>query len=75
MVEVNPGVYLPPEDESYSADFVQDNLNLAYPDCTEVFLAELGSIIAFYGKKGSPQAGLSIEQGMEACRILGNITS
>ena len=31
LVESSPGVYSPPEDESYSADFVQDNLNLAYP--------------------------------------------
>ena len=75
MVEVSLGTYAPPEDESYSADFVQDNLNLAYPGCTRVFLAELGSVIAFYGKKGSSQAGLTVEQGMEACKIIGNITS
>ena len=60
LIEVSPVVYLPPEDESYSADFVQNNLNLAYPGCTGVFLAELGSVIAFHGKKGSPQAGLSL---------------
>ena len=75
LVESSPGVFSPPEDESYSADFVQDNLNLAYPGCTGVFLAEPGSLIAFYGKKGSPQAGLSVEQGMEACQIIGNITA
>ena len=75
LVESSPGVYSPPEDESYSADFVQDNLNLAYPGCTRVFLAEPGSLIAFYGKKGASQAGLSVEQGMEACQIIGNITS
>ena len=75
LVESSPGVYLPPEDESYSADFVQDNLNLAYPGCTGVFLAEPGSLITFYGKKGASQAGLSVEQGMEACQIIDNITS
>ena len=75
LVEVSPGSYAPPEDESYSADFVQDSLNLAYPGCTGVFLAEPGSVIAFYGKKGSPQAGLTVEQGMEACKIIGNITT
>ena len=53
-VEVRPGVYVAPEDDSYSADFVVDTLNLAYPGCTRVFLAEPGSVIAFYGKKGSP---------------------
>ena len=75
LIKVSPGVYSPPEDESYSVDFVQDNLNLAYPGCTGVFLAEPGSVIAFYGKKGTPQAGLSVEQGMEACQVIGNITS
>ena len=75
FVEVSPGSYAPPEDETYSADFVQDSLNLAYPGCTGVFLAEPGSVIAFYGKKGSPQAGLTVEQGMEACKIIGNITT
>ena len=48
---------------------------LAYPGCTGVFLAEPGSVIAFYGKKDSPQAGLMVEQGMEACKIIGNITT
>ena len=62
-MEVSPGSYAPPEDETYSADFVQDSLNLAYPGCTGVFLAEPGSVIAFYGKKGSAQAGLTVEQG------------
>ena len=75
LIKASPGVYSPPKDESYSADFIQDNLNLAYPSCTGVFLAEPGSVITFYGKKGSPQAGLSVEQGMEACQVLGNITS
>ena len=75
LTESSPGIFSPPEDESYSADFVQDTLNLAYPGCTGVFLAEPGSLIAFYGKKGSPQAGLSVEQGMEACQIIGNITA
>ena len=75
LVEVSPGSYAPPEDESYSADFVQDSLNLAYPGCIRVFLAEPGSVIAFYGKKDSPQAGLTVEQGMEACKIIGNITT
>ena len=39
LVESSPGVYSPPEDESYSADFVQDNLNLAYPGCTRSLLS------------------------------------
>ena len=30
-VEVSPGVYAYPEDDTYSPDLVMDTLNLAYP--------------------------------------------
>ena len=58
---------MPPEEELYSADFVLDMLNLTYPGCTGVFLAEPGHAIAFYGHKGSNRAGLIVEQSMEVC--------
>ena len=48
-VETSPGNFTPPEEESYSADFVLDTLNLTYLGCTRVFLAEPGHAIAFYG--------------------------
>ena len=60
-VETSPGNFTPPEEESYSADFVLDTLNLTYPGCTRVFLAEPGHAIAFYGHKGSVRAGLTVE--------------
>ena len=66
-VEVSPGVYPYPEDDTYSPDFVMDTLNLAYPGCTGVYLANAGHLVAFYGKKTKPGAGLNLEQGMEAC--------
>ena len=47
--ETSRGNFTPPEEELYSADFVLDTLNLTYPGCTEVFLAEPGHAIAFYG--------------------------
>ena len=47
-VETSPGNFTPPEEESYSADFVLDTLNLTYLGCTRVFLAEPGHAIAFY---------------------------
>ena len=50
-----------------------DTLNLAYPGCTGVYLAEAGHPVAFYGRKGAAQVGLSIEQGMEVCQILADI--
>ena len=34
---------------------------------------EPGHVIAFYGKKGSTRAGLSVDQSMDACNILSKI--
>ena len=65
--ETSPGNFTPPEEELYSTDFVLDTLNLTYPGCTGVFLAEPGHAIAFYGHKGSVRAGLTVEQSTEAC--------
>ena len=72
-VETSPGNFTPPEEESYSADFVLDTLNLTYPGCTRVFLAEPGHAIAFYGHKGSVRAGLMVEQSTEACKLISSI--
>ena len=71
--ETSPGNFTPPEEESYSADFVLNTLNLTYPGCTRVFLAEPGHAIAFYGRKGSVRAGLTVEQSMEACKLISSI--
>ena len=66
-------VYAYPEDNTYSPDFVMDTLNLPYPGCTGVYLANTGHLVAFYRKKTKPGAGLSLEQGMEACRLVTEI--
>ena len=71
--ETSPGNFTPPEEESYSADFVLDTLNLTYPGCTGVFLAEPGHAIAFYGQKGSIRVGLTVEQSTEACKLISSI--
>ena len=57
----------------YSTDFVLDTLNLTYPGCTGVFLAEPGHAIMFYGSKGSVRAGLMVEQSTEACKLIFSI--
>ena len=62
-----------PEEESYSADFVLDTLNLTYLGCTRVFLAEPGHAIAFYGCKGSVRVGLMVEQSTEACKLISSV--
>ena len=72
-VEVSPGVYAYPEDDTYSPDFVMDTLNLAYPGCTGVYLANARHLVAFYRKKTKPGASLSLEQGMEACHLVTEI--
>ena len=75
QIESSPGVYSFPEEDMYGADFMIDTVNMAYPGCTGVYLREAGHVIAFFGKKGSPKAGLTLEQGMEACRVLSGIPS
>ena len=72
-VETSPGNFTPPEEESYSADFVLDTLNLTYPGCTGVFLPDPGHAIAFYGRKGSVRVGLMVEQSTEACKLISSI--
>ena len=65
-VEVGPGYFLPPEDDSYSTDFTLEVLNHAYPGCTGVYLDRGGHMLAFYGRKGSPKAGLIQDVAVEA---------
>ena len=72
-VETSPRNFTPPEEESYSADFVLDTLNLTFPGCTGVFLVEPGHAITFYGRKGSIRVGLTVEQSTEACKLISSI--
>ena len=65
-VEVGPGYFLPPEDDSFSMDFALEALNHAYPGCTGVYLDRRGHMLAFYSLKGSPKAGLIQEVAIEA---------
>ena len=65
-VEVGPGYFLPPKDDSYSTDFALEVLNRAYPGCTGVYLDRGGHMLAFYGRKGSPKAGLIQDVAIEA---------
>ena len=65
-VEVGPGYFLPPKDDSYSTDFALEILNYTYPGCTGVYLDRGGHMLAFYGKKGSSKAGLIQDVAIEA---------
>ena len=72
-VEVGPGYFLPPEDNSCSTDFTLEVLNHPYPGCTGVYLDRAGHMLAFYGRKGSSKAGLIQEVAIEAGRTITEI--
>ena len=72
-VEVGPGYFLPPEDDSCSMDFTLEVLNHAYPGCTGVYLDRGGHMLAFYSRKGSPKAGLIQEVAIEASHDVSEI--
>ena len=65
-VEVGPGYFIPPEDDSCSTDFILEVLNRAYPGCTGVYLDRAGHMLAFYGWKGGSKAGLIQDVAIEA---------
>ena len=71
--KTSPGNFMPPKEESYSADFVIDTLNLTYLGCIGVFLAEPGHATRFYGHLGSVRVGLMVEQSTEACKLISSI--
>ena len=48
-IEVSPGLFVPPEDDSYSVDFAMEVINRAYPGCTGMYLDRAGYMLAFYG--------------------------
>ena len=72
-VEVGPGYFLPPEDDSCTMDFTLEVLNCAYPGCTGVYLDRTGHMLAFYGRKGSSRAGLIQDVAIEAGRAVTEI--
>ena len=72
-VEVGPGYFLPPEDDSYSMDYALQVLNHAYPGCTGVYLDRAGHMLAFYGWKGGSKVGLIQDVAIEAGRAVAEI--
>ena len=48
-IEVGPGLFVPPEDKSYSVDFAMEVINRAYPGCTVMYLDRAGHMLAFFG--------------------------
>ena len=72
-IETSVGIHTAPEEDSYSVDFAIDTINLAYPGCTGMYLGMAGHMLAFYGKKTNPRAGLLISQAVTTSKVITNI--
>ena len=69
-VETRAGMYTTPKEDSYSVNFAIDTLNHTYPGCTSVYLGVAGHMLAFYGKKTNPRAGLPHDQAIVASKAI-----
>ena len=72
-IETSMGMYSTTEEDSYSVDFAIDALNHTYQGCTGMYLDVAGHMLAFYGKKTNPRAGLLHDQGVIASKAIANI--
>ena len=72
-IETSAGVHTAPEEDSYGVDFAIDTINCAYPGCTGMYLGMVGHMLAFYGKKTNPRAGLLLDQAIAASKAIANI--
>ena len=72
-IETSTGMYSTHEEHSYSIDFAIDALNCTYPGCTGMYLDMASHMLAFYGKKNNPRAGLLHHQGVMASKAIANI--
>ena len=72
-IETSVGVYSTPNEDSYSVNFAIDTINHAYLGCTGMYLDVAGHMLAFYGKKTNPRAGLLHGQGVTASKAITNI--
>ena len=72
-IKTSVGIHTAPEEDSYSIDFTINTINRAYPRCTGMYLGVVGHMLAFYGKKTNPRAGLLIGQAIDASEAIANI--
>ena len=72
-IKTSVGMYSTPDKDSYSVNFAIDTINHAYPGCTGMYLDVVGHMLAFYGKKTNPRAGLLHGQGITANKAIANI--
>ena len=72
-IKTSAGVYTTPDEDFYSVNFAIDTINHAYPGCTGMYLDVAGHMLAFYGKKTNPRAGLLHGQGVTTSKAIADI--
>ena len=72
-IETSAGIHTTPEEDSYSVNFAIDCINYTYPGCTGMYLGVAGHMLAFYGKKTNPRAGLLLDQAIAASKAIADI--
>ena len=72
-IETGAGVHTAPEEDLYGVDFTIDTINHAYPGCPGMYLGVAGHMLAFYGKKTNPRAGLLLDQVITTSKAIANI--
>ena len=69
-IKMSAGMYSTPNEDSYSINFAIDTINHTYPGCTGMYLGVAGHMLAFYGKKTNPRAGLLHSQTIAASKAI-----
>ena len=69
-IETSVGMYSTPDEDSHSVNFTFDTINCTYPGCTGMYLSVAGHMLAFYGKKTNPRAGLLLGQAITASKAI-----
>ena len=72
-IETSVVVHSTPKEDSYGVDFTIDTINHAYPGCAGMYLGVAGHMLAFYGMKTNPRAGLLLGQAIIASKAIVNI--
>ena len=72
-IETSVSVHTTPEEDSYSVDFAINCINHTYPGCTGMYLGMAGHMLAFYGKKTNPRAGLLLNQAITTSKAIANV--
>ena len=72
-IETSAGMYSTSDEDSYSINFAINTINRTYPGCTGMYLGVAGHMLAFYGKKTNPRAGLLHCQAVAASKAIANI--